>query len=526
MCLATSPIAGVASGLWESASVVFDTIVPSQRPVVGGKTTYDIDVRQFVVTENNAVIRRTLEKDVSAYAALLDPRHGAERLRERGRGCFDFRARAVVGWVLNNIRYLAKRGRDPWQFPDETVALMSGDCEDIAFLAASLLLASGVSGYHVRVALGTVQGAAGAAHDHAWVLYKSESGAWRLIEPLAVRHAGVSRAPVIEPPASPPPPQVGLQGGGVTYQPSYLFNADHLWAVPHRGHPGSFERIATREWKRMSPKFAGDVHQRIVESALEDIASAELMTYLRGRFRNMVVATVDESDWVDPPDPSKTPYNPLDHFDNGCIDESWALVETRLEAYEASGRTDHERFAQAIHGIADFYAHSSYGAFGWLGGSPVRTLRPYPGKAKLAATPDEYFHDSPAYGAPFDPNLDFDFDFRRFSKNRALWTGSDDDAVAAWDGRLISGRYAQSPDDAMGSFVERNIEELNHLPPEFATAERGALPHHDEIAVDAADPSASHRLFRDVATYRQQFQWRVDSAVRHIRDAFSSGRAY
>ena len=78
----------------------------------------------------------------------------------------------------------------------------------------------------------------------------------------------------------------------------------------------------------------------------------------------------------------------------------------------------------------------------------------------------------------------------------------------------------------MGSFVERNIEELNRLPQEIATAERGTLPHHDEIAVDAADPSASHRLFRDVATYRQRFQWRVDSAVRHIREAFSSGRAY
>ena len=55
---------------------------------------------------------------------------------------------------------------------------------------------------------------------------------------------------------------------------------------------------------------------------------------------------------------------------------------------------------------------------------------------------------------------------------------------------------------------------------------RGALPHHDEIAVDAADRSSAHRLFLDVATYRQQFQWRVDSAVNHVRRAYLDGKAY
>ena len=110
--------------------------------------------------------------------------------------------------------------------------------------------------------------------------------------------------------------------------------------------------------------------------------------------------------------------------------------------------------------------------------------------------------------------------------NRVLWNGTTRDAIAAWDGRIVSGRYAQSEADAMGGLVERSIEQLSTLPSRFATPERGALPHHDEIAVDAADPSPSHRLFRDVAAYRQQFQWRVDSAARHIRQAFLSGRPY
>src|SRR5205823_2530775 len=114
--------------------------------------------------------------------------------------------------------------------------------------------------------------------------------------------------------------------GGLHYRPWYLLNAEHLWAIPEHGHPGSLAAVARRKWSRMSPKFAGETHQLIVESALSDVAPADLMSYLRHRFKNLIVATVDASDWVNPLAPSSTPYNPLDHFDNGCIDESWALV--------------------------------------------------------------------------------------------------------------------------------------------------------------------------------------------------------
>ncbi|MFI5309450.1 MAG: hypothetical protein ACHQ53_18990, partial [Polyangiales bacterium] len=41
-----------------------------------------------------------------------------------------------------------------------------------------------MSGYHVRVALGQVVTIGGHAHDHAWVMYKSEAGRWTLLEPL------------------------------------------------------------------------------------------------------------------------------------------------------------------------------------------------------------------------------------------------------------------------------------------------------------------------------------------------------
>jgi hypothetical protein len=109
MCLATTPIAGVASGLWESAAVVFDTIVPSQRPVVGRKRRYDIDVRQFVVTENNAVLRRTLHGEVEDLRRLDRPRGAGAGPRAR-RGVLRF-SRARGGGLGAQHHPLRREGR-------------------------------------------------------------------------------------------------------------------------------------------------------------------------------------------------------------------------------------------------------------------------------------------------------------------------------------------------------------------------------------------------------------------------------
>jgi hypothetical protein len=518
MCLETCAVGGVSTSVPEDAEVVFDVVLPSQRPVVGGKRNYDIDVREFLVTNNNALNARTIERELLPFAAKLAP-DGAERFRRRGAGSFDFRARVIVGWVLGNVRYLAKRGRDPWQFPDETLSLRSGDCEDIAFLVASLLLASGVSGYHVRVALGEVVSLRGERFEHAWVLYKSEAGSWRLVEPLARRHgeltsrAKYARTAGRRTQAAKAKP--ARFSGGLHYRAWYLLNADHLWAIPEPDHPGSLSAVARRKWSRMDPKFAGETHKLIVESALADVAPPDLMSYLRGRFKNLIVATIDESDWV----------NPLDHFDNGCFDESWSLVERRLSAFTSSGKKDFECFAEAIHGIADFYAHSSYLHFAWLEVAQAeRGAKPYPGKAELDARPDSFLHDAPYYG-PLDAPGIVDFDLHRFSKNPKLWNGGVDEAIQAWDGKLISGRYAQDKSDAQGSLIDSNIEKLNVMPAKWRQPVRGALPHHDEIAVDAPDPSRAHRLY-DTTSYRQQFQWRVATAIRHIRQAYTDGAPY
>jgi hypothetical protein len=527
MCLDGCPLGGIAHGYWENAAVVFDTVLPAHRVVIGSKRTYSIDIREFVVTENNALLARTIHDDLLPFANTLDKR-GAERFRERGLGSYDFRARVIVGWVLKNVRYVAKKGNDPWQFSAETLAIRSGDCEDIAFLVASLLLASGVSGYHVRLALGEVEDVRGNRFDHAWVLYKSEAGTWRLVEPLVKRHAELSAGgprKASKPQKRPPRAAPSHYAGGLFYRAWYLLNADHLWAVPQHNHPGSLAAVVRRRWSRMNPKFAGEAHKQIVESALADVASPELMGYLRGRFKNLIVATVDESDWVNPLAPSTTPYNPLDHFDNGCVDESWDLVQRRLGTFADSKRQNFEAFAQAIHGIADFYAHSSYLHFALRDGSQVnRGATPYPGRRALEQNPEKYFHDNPSYGSEDSPGV-VNMDLHRFSKNTKLWRGSIDDAIAHWDNRLISGRYAQDASDALGSTVDSIIEKLNTLPAKWRQPERGALPHHDEMAIDGPDRSQAHQLY-DAASYRSQYERRMATAVRHVRQAFLDGTAY
>jgi hypothetical protein len=85
----------------------------------------------------------------------------------------------------------ADRCPDAWLFPDETLAQEYGDCKDLAFLLAAQLLASGISAYCVRVALSSLRFSLPKGriqeHDHCWVMYQNEGGAWEILEPLGVR---------------------------------------------------------------------------------------------------------------------------------------------------------------------------------------------------------------------------------------------------------------------------------------------------------------------------------------------------
>ncbi|MDE2366986.1 MAG: transglutaminase domain-containing protein [Betaproteobacteria bacterium] len=194
MCFANSRVNGLRSWNWDGERIIHDSIVPSSRPVVMRQTGgYDIDVREFLVSKDNAIMRRTLERDIREFIRKLQ---GAswELFVSRDSGSFDLRAYVITEFVARKIEYRLTEGLDPWQFPDETLNLRSGDCEDRALLIASMLLASGISSFNVRVALGKFRAWFGNKHedtDHVWVMYKDESGKWQVIEPAA--HAARSR---------------------------------------------------------------------------------------------------------------------------------------------------------------------------------------------------------------------------------------------------------------------------------------------------------------------------------------------
>lgn len=89
----------------------------------------------------------------------------------------DNKALKLLRWVEKNIKYVSdikNYGQDEyWALPVITLARMSGDCEDGAFLLGSLMLNAGVNPNRVRVYGGFVSAGTNASTGgHAWVAYK------------------------------------------------------------------------------------------------------------------------------------------------------------------------------------------------------------------------------------------------------------------------------------------------------------------------------------------------------------------
>ena len=186
--------------------------MPAKRVVIGSEDTWvSTDLREWISGASNQEIRTTLES--------LDLPSG------RNKGDFDQRARQIWSYVAQNTMYVedpvAQRKGDFWQFPEETLALGRGDCEDCAFLLASLLIASGISTFCVRVVLGSVETGDQGPVQHAWVVYKNESGQWTLLESTADHAAKdwIDADGACAPGASP------------RYRPDLCLNPHHVWTV-------------------------------------------------------------------------------------------------------------------------------------------------------------------------------------------------------------------------------------------------------------------------------------------------------
>ena len=506
MCFQTSLVKSWNDWNWNGDEIVHLPIVPASRPIPCSKTKirYNIDIREYLTTTNNAVVGLRL----SDIIRKLPPRDQS-RFRSKSPGSFDFRADTVLE-SFGDLRYLSKanitdRCPDAWLYPDETLAQGGGDCEDLAFLLAALLMAAGISGYCVRVALGSLQIALPDGkkqkHDHCWVMYQNEGAVWEILEPMTKVAGRSGRA------RTAPARQLAQN---LEYIPHYVFNIDHLWQI----HSRDFDRrtrfadycYERKFWSKFDPSFAAGVHNTIYDQALKGkIPGAALSTIKR------------KSLWLDA---NIFTYDPRDHFDNGYIPEGWDRVNTRLAAF-AKDNTDWGSFGAAAHSIGDFYAHSSYVHFAALqnAASPQGQAVVYSPGVDLVAPP-EYTAD------PADPSLPpFDLTSGAFSLNTNLWKGTKQQAAAQWAGKFISGRYAQKYDPKAGFF-----EGFTSLPLELAQAPdystRGGLPHHNEIAVDDQKISSGHKLYRATAkgpddrqAFANQFRWRKNTAIQHIQKA-------
>lgn len=138
-----------------------------KMPVVyGGRTLkncqgkVNIDVRNFITVKDNI-----LEAIVEKF-----------NLRKES---YNDTAFACQKYVASNLKYasdtITQQCEEFWQFPFETVASGTGDCEDGAILMASLMIVAGIPNWRVKVAAGYVQTAPTAPQGgHAYCIYLAD----------------------------------------------------------------------------------------------------------------------------------------------------------------------------------------------------------------------------------------------------------------------------------------------------------------------------------------------------------------
>jgi hypothetical protein len=494
---------------WDGNRIEPDTLIKKCRQVTGTKTFYNVDIREFITSTDNRIIKKALE----GITEKLPPAH-KDKFLSRKEGSFDFRVDVIKEYISKQISYYrSSHDFDAWLFPQETLTLKKGDCEDRAFLMASLMLASGISKYVVRVAFGRISNSSGnEKYDHVWVMYKNEKGIWQLIEPMSYcQHLGRVESLAV---------QENSADKSFSYRPIYVMNCDHLWSVYSTASTANFpDYIKNRTfWKGFFPTFGYKVHKEIVNTAIDadDFKSFiikaklqdELLTLNAFDDTSSAICLNQFASQVSNVDISLD-YEPRLHFDNAFINESFDMMANNLNAKSL------KNLAKAFHALGDFYAHSSFVCFA--------ERKNISGEMKLFEVLDtndpdytNQFNNLPDYGSGI-------FDIRNFSNNDHLYKLNDNKAKAIdfWKGKVISGRFGQSRDSQLlleyTQFWPKGLKE---------TQMQGALPHHNEIAVDGPIfDSKKHKLFKTEADYIANYELRKNAAIQHISKKFDEWKS-
>lgn len=210
-----------------------NTALLDKRRVYRNPDTHVLtDLREWITPGDREQIRRTLQE-------IKLPTTRSERT-------FDKRARILWRWVMENIHYVpdpqGQQLLDYWQFPAETLALREGDCEDFAFLLASLLLGSGISSYCVRVVIGKIMLNEETEEHHAWVVYKNEKGQWCLLEAVQNTGSATGRFRPVE--------SYTMEKKFPRYEPILCLNTEHVWQVVHQQDISDTEAFLDKFAKR------------------------------------------------------------------------------------------------------------------------------------------------------------------------------------------------------------------------------------------------------------------------------------
>lgn len=210
-----------------------NTALKDKRRVFKNADTHVLtDLREWITPGDREQIRHTLS--------------GIKLPITRSEKTFDKRALILWKWVVDNIEYVSDPEEqellDYWQFPAETLAVKKGDCEDCAFLLASLLLGSGISSYCVRVAIGTIERHNRGLEQHAWVVYKNEDGIWCLLEATLPNGDCPGSLPDAE--------NYTKDESDPRYSPILCLNTEHVWQVEHKKDPDETVESLTKFVKR------------------------------------------------------------------------------------------------------------------------------------------------------------------------------------------------------------------------------------------------------------------------------------
>lgn len=202
---------------WEGDLILQNTIIEDKRFVIGDESRQiRTDIREWISFEDNNIMKGTIRELVKDTGLPTS----------KNIGDFDKRAKIIWDFVAKNIKYVhdseRQRKEDFWLFPPEIYTLQRGDCEDGSFLLASLLIASGISPFCVRVVLGEAfDENSKSLGGHCWPVYKNEMGTWCILE------STLDKIPSHMPEAD----KLSTPGQFFQYVPYYCFNNYHLWQI-------------------------------------------------------------------------------------------------------------------------------------------------------------------------------------------------------------------------------------------------------------------------------------------------------